>query len=123
MASAAAETLIGAVVLAAAGGFLVYAAQTADIRGGSDGYEVVAKFVRADGLTVGGDVRMAGVKIGTITSFELDNTTFEAVATMQIRDEIAIPQGSSALVASDGLAWRRHRRNRARQWRRYDDGW
>ena len=43
MASNVAETIIGAAVLAAAGGFLVYAAQTADIGGvGGDYYEVLS---------------------------------------------------------------------------------
>lgn len=102
MASNAAETLIGAVVLAAAAGFLAYAATTADVRGGS-GYEVVAKFRKADGLAVGGDVRMSGVKIGTITGLSLDTQTYFAVATMAVSDEVKIPEDSSALISSDGL--------------------
>ena len=55
MASSAAETLIGAAVLAAAGGFLVYAANTADVSGTGTGYELVAKFRKAEGIDVGGD--------------------------------------------------------------------
>ena len=103
MASNAAETLIGAVVLAAAGGFLVYAAGAADVGGGGNGYEVVAKFRKADGLSVGGDVRMAGVKIGTVISLTLDAETYFAVATLSVEDAIRLPEDSSAQIASEGL--------------------
>ena len=58
------ETLIGAVVLAAAAGFLYFAYGRTDI-GAVAGYEVIAKFERVDGLSVGSDVRMSGIKIGT----------------------------------------------------------
>lgn len=102
MASNAAETLIGAVVLAAAAGFLAYAANTAGA-GGGGGYEVVAKFRKADGLSVGGDVRMSGVKIGTVTGLSLDAETYFAVASMAVRDDVKIPEESSALITSDGL--------------------
>ncbi len=103
MASSAAETLIGAVVLVAAGGFLVYAADKAEFGGGNSGYEVVAKFRKADGLSVGGDVRMAGVKVGTVTGLTLDQRTYFAVATMGISEDVKIPDDSSALISSDGL--------------------
>ena len=75
MASNAAETLIGAVVLTAAAGFLVYAANTADVNVGGSGYELVAKFRKAEGIDVGGDVRIAGIKVGSISSMELDMKT------------------------------------------------
>lgn len=103
MASSAAETLIGAVVLAAASGFLVYAAGSADIGGGGNGYEVIAKFRKADGLAVGGDVRMAGVKIGTVTDLSLDADTYFAVATLSVDDAVKLPEDSSAQIASEGL--------------------
>ena len=44
MASNAAETLIGAAVLAVAGGFLVYAANTADVSVGGKDYQLTAEF-------------------------------------------------------------------------------
>ena len=104
MASNAAETLIGAAVLVVAGGFLVYAAQTADIGGvGGDGYEVTAAFRKASGVTVGADVRVSGVKVGSVSGLELNPENYRAVATLAIEDGIRIPEDSSVKITSDGL--------------------
>lgn len=104
MASNVAETIIGAAVLAAAGGFLVYAAQTADIGGvGGDYYEVSAPFRKADGLGVGADVRVSGVKVGTVTGMELDQKTYRAVAKLTISDDFQIPEDSTVTIATEGL--------------------
>ena len=104
MASNTAETLIGAVVLAVAGGFIVYAANTADIGvGASGGYEIVAKFRKAEGLAVGGDVRVAGVKVGSISDMELDPKTYFAAVSLQLDPGIEVPDDSIAKVTSASL--------------------
>jgi len=103
MASNAAETLIGAVVLAAAAGFLVYAANTADVGPGGPGYELVAKFRKAEGIDVGGDVRIAGVKVGSISSMELDRQTYFATVTFTIDEDVAVPDDSLAKITSTSL--------------------
>lgn len=104
MASNAAETLIGAAVLAAAGGFMVFAAQTANIGGvGGGNYEIGASFRKASGVTVGGDVRVAGVKVGSIAALDLNPETYRAVASLSIRDDIKIPEDSVVTITSDGL--------------------
>ena len=102
MASETAETIIGAGVIALAAGFLFYAANTADVSA-SGSYPLVAKFSKADGVTVGGDVRLSGVKIGSVTGLALDPQTYQARVTLAIRDGIAIPADSSIRIASDGL--------------------
>lgn len=104
MAGSAAETMIGAAVLAAAGGFLVYAANTADVSVSSGGgYELVAKFRKAEGVQAGGDIRIAGVKVGTVSSMTLDPKSYEAVVTMNFREGIEIPEDSSAKITSASL--------------------
>lgn len=102
MANQTAETLIGALVLAAAGGFLVYAANTADIAFG-DGYPLVAEFRVAGGLSQGSDVRLSGVKVGKVTEIELNPNNYFAVITMSINDAYKVPEDSIAKVTSDGL--------------------
>jgi phospholipid/cholesterol/gamma-HCH transport system substrate-binding protein len=100
----AAETVIGAVVLAAAIGFGVFAASSADLSfGQSGGYELDAKFRKADGVSVGTEVRIAGVKVGTVSELTLDPSTYRAVATFVLRDDIDIPEDSDARIESDGL--------------------
>ncbi len=98
-----AETLIGAAVLVIAGGFLVYAANTADVGAGGNGYEVVAKFRKAEGLNVGGDVRIAGVKVGSVSDMELDRQTYFATLTLSLRDDVKIPDDSAAKITSASL--------------------
>ena len=104
MANNAVEALIGAAVLAAAGGFLAYAAQTADLgMSGGDRYELRAAFRKAEGLTVGGDVRVAGVKVGVISGLSLDAATYRAVATLSIDQAVKLPEDSDAAIAVEGL--------------------
>ncbi len=102
MAGSAAETVIGAVVLVAAGTFLVYAANTADVTT-REGYDLLAKFNRAEGVSQGGDVRIAGVKVGTIRAMELDARTYQAVLTLSIREGIELPEDSDAKITSASL--------------------
>ena len=64
-----AEVLTGAVVLAVAAGFLAFAVSHSGRTAGS-GYAVKARFDHIDGLNIGGDVRIAGVKVSGI-HFEL----------------------------------------------------
>ena len=70
---------------------------------GSDGYTLVASFRSAEGVSVGTDVRLAGVKIGSITGLTLNPQTFRADATLAIRSGVELPDDSSVLIASEGL--------------------
>ncbi len=96
------ETLIGAVVLVVAGVFLLFAYSTADL-GTVDGYQLTAKFERIDGISVGDDVRMSGIKVGTVSSQHLDMETFLAVLNLNIDDGVELPDDTSIKVASEGL--------------------
>lgn len=103
MAGQAAETLIGALVLAAAGGFLVYAANTADVGVGGSGYPLVAKFRKAEGVSVGSDVRIAGVKVGSVAQMALDPKTYFAEVTFVIDKDVKVPEDSLAKITSASL--------------------
>jgi phospholipid/cholesterol/gamma-HCH transport system substrate-binding protein len=102
MSDSAAETVVGAVVLAVAGGFMLYAAQHTEFTTGG-AYEVTAVFRKADGLTTGGDVRISGVKVGSVRDVSLDPQSYEANVSLAITQGVQIPDDSSASVASDGL--------------------
>lgn len=103
MTESKAEVLVGGVVLAAAIGFLVYAGQVAGFGGVGGGYTLHGSFRTADGIGVGTDVRLAGVKVGTVTSIALNPQTFFADATVSIPQDIQIPTDSSMLISQDGL--------------------
>ncbi len=96
------ETVMGAVVLAIAGGFMVFAYEGSQMRV-QDGYGVKAKFTNATGLALGSDVRIGGVKVGTVTDLSLDPESYEAISTMQVARNIKIPTDSTAAVSSSGL--------------------
>ena len=73
------EALIGAAVLAVAAVFLTFAFSNSDISS-VQGYEVVAKFDRVDGLNVGSDVRLSGIKVGTVLEQTLDGESYHIQA-------------------------------------------
>jgi phospholipid/cholesterol/gamma-HCH transport system substrate-binding protein len=97
-----AETLIGAGVLAVA---LVFAALAYYRTGGASlsGYEINAKLSKADGLAVGTDVRLAGIKVGTVSDLTLDPRTYLVTVHMNIQPDIKLPADSSILVTQAGF--------------------
>ncbi|MGH1354839.1 MAG: outer membrane lipid asymmetry maintenance protein MlaD [Thalassovita sp.] len=97
------EVVVGAVVLAAAVGFVVYAGQITGFTKQTSGYGLSASFRSAEGVTVGTDVRLAGVKIGTITDITLNPQTFRADTEFSVAEGIEIPDDSAVVVASEGL--------------------
>lgn len=98
-----AELAVGAVVLAVAVGFLGYAASSVGATQSRAGYPLVASFRSAQGVGVGTDVQLAGVKVGTVTAINLNPETFRADAELTIRDGIELPDDSSIVIASEGL--------------------
>ena len=96
------ETLLGALVLVVAGLFVFFATDTAQIKT-VDGYKVTAKFFKIGGLTTGSDVRINGIKIGTVISAELDRETYDAVLTMSIESGILLPTDTAAGIGSEGI--------------------
>jgi phospholipid/cholesterol/gamma-HCH transport system substrate-binding protein len=103
MASHVTETVVGGVVLAAAVGFFIYAGQTAEVGLGGGSYELSASFRKADGVAAGGDVRISGVRVGSVREIALDPQSYQARVVMAIRDEVVVPDDSAATIASDGL--------------------
>ena len=99
-----AEIAAGAVVLLVAAVFLAYAVGNSG-RGGISGpaLTLTAKFDRIDGLAPGADVRIAGVKVGSVVDQRIDPQTFLAVLTLRINANLRLPSDSSAEIASEGL--------------------
>ena len=96
------ETIIGALVLLSALAFVFYAFNESYV-GTVEGYELEARFNRVDGLLPGTDVRMSGIKIGSVLDYRLDGETYLAVVRLNIRESVRIPKDSSARIQADGL--------------------
>ena len=97
------ETAVGGIVLLAAIGFILYVANATNSVGGNNGLTLKASFRSADGITAGTDVRMAGVKIGTVTDMRLDPESFRAEIIFSLRENLEIPDDSGVAVSQDGL--------------------
>lgn len=100
--SNATETVVGAAVVALALVFAVLAYYGTGV-GGQSGYEVNAKLAKADGLAVGTDVRLAGIKVGTVSGLVLDPRTYLVTVQMDIRNDVKLPLDSSILVTQAGF--------------------
>lgn len=103
MAENTAELLTGGAVVAVAAGFLIYAAQFGGVARVSDAPVYSASFRSAEGIGVGTDVRLAGVKVGTVTDMVLDPNTFRAATSFTVDDEILLPEDTAAVISSEGL--------------------
>ena len=97
------EIFVGGAVLAAAIAFAVYAGQATGFGASTQGYPLSASFRSLEGVSVGTDVRLAGVKIGTVTSVTLNPETYRADTVVSVVNGIEIPDDSAIIVASEGL--------------------
>ena len=96
------ETIMGAVVLAVAGIFLAFAMSQSDL-GVVKGYGLSADFATVGGLSTGSDVRINGIKVGTVTAQTIDRTSFNAKVEFTVNPSIHLPKDTVASIASEGL--------------------
>ncbi|MEG8229503.1 outer membrane lipid asymmetry maintenance protein MlaD [Candidatus Rickettsia tasmanensis] len=97
------ETIIGFVVLIIALLFLIFAYKTGSSITSSKGYQVTAHFQSAEGIAVGSDVMISGIKIGSVKKITLDPNSFYASVSLNINDDVKIPKDSKAQVVTSGL--------------------
>jgi phospholipid/cholesterol/gamma-HCH transport system substrate-binding protein len=97
------EIAVGGVVLALAVGFAVFLAQSTGLSGSSSSYSISASFRSAEGISVGTDIRLAGVKIGTISDLKLNSETYRAESILSVKNDVRIPDDSALAVTSEGL--------------------
>lgn len=97
------ESLVGAAVIAIAGGFVWHAQGVTKGGRSGDGYALSARFDKVDGVNPGTDVRLSGIKVGQVRSVELDPKTYLALVTVDIDRKIQLPVDSVIQVSSQGL--------------------
>lgn len=96
------ETVMGAVVLAVATMFVVFVYNERTVASG-DGYDVVAKFDDVAGVAAGSDVRIGGIKVGTVLSSSLDPQSYRPVLALHVRNDVKVPSDTVAAIVSEGL--------------------
>ncbi len=104
MSTTTVETLVGAAVIALAVGFFGFAAKTAGVGTSSGGgYKVIAEFDNAEGINVGTDVRLAGIKIGSVTGETLNHDNYMARIEMTLDRNVTLSDDTAAKITSEGL--------------------
>lgn len=104
MSESSTEVLVGGAVLAVAVGFLIYAGQaTGFAPTKSSDYPLTASFRSGEGVTIGTDVRLAGVKIGTVRDMLLNDQTYRADTVLALKEGVLIPDDSTIVISSEGL--------------------
>jgi phospholipid/cholesterol/gamma-HCH transport system substrate-binding protein len=96
------ETLIGAVVVAVAIVFVIFAYRSTGAAAVA-GYELTAKVARVDGIAVGTDVKLSGIKVGEVAALTLDPKDYLVIVHLIIHNDVKIPGDSSLMVTSSGL--------------------
>lgn len=98
------ETLVGFLVVSLAIYASVYAYNISRMSSSSkDMYILEAKFQNIDGLSVGSDVKISGIKIGTVDKINLDTDSYSAIVNILISNDVQIPLDSRAAISTSGL--------------------
>ena len=103
MANQTTEVLVGGVVLATAVAFFIYAAQLTGAGPAGQTATYSASFTSVEGVSIGTDVRLGGVKVGTVTELALDPQTFLANTSFTVDKAVLLPEDTAVLISSEGL--------------------
>jgi phospholipid/cholesterol/gamma-HCH transport system substrate-binding protein len=97
------ETIIGLIVLMIAVAFFVFTYSTTNIKKLDKSYPLKARFTQVEGIVVGSDVMMSGIKVGSVTSLKIDKDTYYAVMGFSVDKSLKLPVDSSLKIATSGL--------------------
>lgn len=97
------ETIIGLLVIALAITFFSFAYKVAGVKKLDHAYQVRAAFDQVEGVIIGSDVMVSGIKVGTVSDLKLNTDNYNAEMFISIRDEYKLPIDSSARIVSSGL--------------------
>lgn len=96
------EIIVGTFVLASALFFFFSSFQNSKVSS-NKGYNIIAKFDNIDGLAQGSDIKISGVKVGSVESQSLDEKSYRATLKLRIDDHVKLSSDSSAKISSEGL--------------------
>ncbi|MCC8483589.1 MAG: outer membrane lipid asymmetry maintenance protein MlaD [Rickettsia endosymbiont of Labidopullus appendiculatus] len=102
------ETLVGFIVILVAIGFFIFAYKIGNSSRVESGYILKANFQNAEGIVKGSDVMLAGVKIGSVIDITLDKTSFFALLTICINNDIKLPKDTSIAIVTGGILGNRY---------------
>ena len=98
------EMIVGLFLLAGFASFSWIAVKMGDIQFFmEESYPVTARFISISGLKEGAVVELAGVKVGKVSSINLDGSEYEAVVELDINDEVKLQDDSIASIRTAGI--------------------
>ncbi|MEH8018854.1 outer membrane lipid asymmetry maintenance protein MlaD [Rheinheimera muenzenbergensis] len=100
------EILVGAFIVLAVAAFLMLSLKVANsgLGGGSETYQLHAKFENIGGLKVRSPVKVGGVVVGRVTAIALDTTYYTPIVTLEINKNYNnFPETSSLAILTSGL--------------------
>jgi phospholipid/cholesterol/gamma-HCH transport system substrate-binding protein len=96
------ETIIGFAVLICAAMFLMFALKSSNIKTASK-YSLIAKFDNVEGILIGSDVKISGIKVGSVIGQTIDDITYNAIVEFHVDKSVKLPKDSNIKVSTSGL--------------------
>lgn len=97
------EAIVGLLVVLLAIWFVIFAWQRTGGGAKAGAVAVNALFPNASGVNVGTDVRVAGLKVGSVTGLTLDPQSYQVKVAIALDPTVKLPADSSAAITSEGL--------------------
>ncbi len=98
-----ADLAAGAAVLLVTVGFMAYAAVNTGRGSSGGGLRLSARFDNVGSVASGADVRIAGVKVGSVAATSIDPKSYQGVVSFTVQPDIKVPDDSSAVISTGGL--------------------
>ena len=98
------EFIVGLGVIIIAGWFILSVVSKSDkLSNISDTTKYIASFNDVSGISVGSNIKLAGVTVGKVLELKLDEINYTAEMVLGINRKIKIPNDSEIIITSEGL--------------------
>ena len=93
------DSILAALMIVAAVWFLIFIHQRTGT-GSFSAYEFSVRLPTAAGLIPGSDVRVAGMKVGTVATLDLEPKSYRALVRLRVRADLGLPLDSSIAIVT-----------------------
>ena len=98
------EFIVGLGVIIIAGWFILSVVSKSDkLSNISETTKYIASFNDVSGISVGSNIKLAGVTVGKVLELKLDEINYTAEMVLGINRKIKIPNDSEIIITSEGL--------------------
>ena len=98
------EFIVGLGVIVIAGWFILSVVSKSDkLSNISETTNYIASFNDVSGISVGSNIKLAGVTVGKVLELNLDEINYTAEMVLGINRKIKIPNDSEIIITSEGL--------------------